>query len=68
MGQCLGGEKGKAEQHAGGQAKSDAERAAQNPSVHGLGRVSATNALGRMSMSKPTNDELERASVVKMQH
>lgn len=46
----------------------EAEQAAQNPSVHGLGRTSATNPLGRMSMSKPTTEQLEKASVVKMQH
>ncbi|DBA69197.1 TPA: hypothetical protein ACH3X2_013029 [Trebouxia sp. C0005] len=65
MGQCFGSEKGKAEQQAGNKAKAEAE---QNPSVHGLGRTSATNPLGRMSMSKPTTEQLEKASVVNMHH
>ena len=51
----------------GEQAKAEAA-AAQNPSVHGLGRTSATNPLGRMSMSKPTEDQLEKASVVRVPH
>lgn len=66
MGQCFGSEKGKAEQQAGSRAKAEAERAEQNPSVHGLGQTSATNPLGRMSMSKPTAEQLDKASVVSM--
>ena len=39
------------------------EPVTQNPSVHGH---SAGNPLARMSMGKPTEDQLDRASVVKM--
>ena len=36
----------------------------QNPSVHGQ---QAGNPLGRMSMGKPTEDQLDRASVIRVQ-
>ena len=35
-----------------------------NPSVHGLGRNSYSNPLGRTSICRPSPDQLERASVV----
>lgn len=38
----------------------------QNPEVQGLGAMSSGNPLGRVSISKPTADDLDRASVVRM--
>ena len=36
----------------------------RNPSVHGLGGTSHQNPLGRVSIRRPSAEELERASVV----
>ena len=44
----------------------NAVTANQNPEVSGFGTTSAGNPLGRMSMGKPTTDQLEKASVVKL--
>ena len=44
-------------------ANSGSDSVPQNPSVHGH---QAGNPLGRMSMGKPTEDQLDRASVVKV--
>ena len=36
----------------------------RNPSVHGLGSTSHQNPLGRVSIRRPSVEQLERASVV----
>lgn len=46
-----------------GKATTGSDSVAQNPSVHGH---QAGNPLGRMSMGKPTEDQLDRASVIKV--